>query len=166
MIYVISDTHVPKRMRGIPPEFIQKIKDDDLIIHAGDFTELEVYLNLERLAPVYAVCGNMDSSQIKEVLPYKKRFEVSGFRIGLIHGFGSPLDLVQRIKGEFREKLDLIIFGHTHSPFSLRQGGTLFFNPGSLSGNIYTSQGSYGILHLKKGNIRTELVACSRQQAI
>jgi len=162
MIYVISDTHIPKRASRSPPGFIEKVKGDDLIIHAGDFTELKVYRELEEVATLYAVCGNMDCPQIKEVLPSKKTFELSGFRIGLIHGFGSPFDLMQRIKGEFREKLDLIVFGHTHSPCNLRKGSTLFFNPGSLSGNISPVQGSYGILHLEQGNIRTELVACSK----
>jgi len=158
MIYVISDTHIPKRKSGIPPEFIERVKDDDLIIHAGDFTELKVYLELERLATLYAVYGNMDCPQIKEVLPSKKIFELSGFRIGLIHGFGSPLDLMQRVRGEFRGKVDLIIFGHTHSPCNLRKGSTLFFNPGSLSGNISPVQGSYGILHLEEENMRGEIV--------
>jgi hypothetical protein len=162
MIYVISDTHIPKRASRIPPEFIERVKDDDLIIHAGDFTELKVYLELERVATLYAVCGNMDCPQIKEVLPSKKIFELSEFRIGLIHGFGTTLDLIQRIRGEFREKLDLIIFGHTHSPCNLKNGGTLFFNPGSLSGNVSPARASHGILHLEDGNIRTELVASSR----
>jgi putative phosphoesterase len=158
MIYVISDTHIPKRASRIPPEFIERVKDDDLIIHAGDFTELKVYQELEDVATLYAVCGNMDCPQIKEVLPSKKIFELSGFKIRLIHGFGSPLDLNQRIRGEFIENVDLIIFGHTHSPCNLRSGSTLFFNPGSLSGNISQAGGSYGMLHLEQGNMRGEIV--------
>lgn len=161
MIFVISDTHVPKRMSRLPSEFIQKIREDDLIIHAGDFTDLKVCLELERLAPLYAVSGNMDVPEIKEILPFKRTFEISGFKIGLIHGYGPPFDLVQRIMEEFRESLDLIIFGHTHSPYSQKQGGTLFFNPGSLSGNISGEGGSYGIFYLEEGNIRTELVPLS-----
>jgi putative phosphoesterase len=162
MIYVISDTHIPKRMSRFPAEFIEKVKEEDIIIHAGDFTAPQVLRELEGLATLHAVCGNMDCPEIKEILPSKKIFELSGFKIGLIHGFGSPFDLVQRIKGEFREKLNLIIFGHTHSPCSLREGSTIFFNPGSLSGNVSRAGGSYGILHLEQGNIRTELVACSK----
>ena len=158
MIYVISDTHIPKRASRIPPEFIEKVKADDLIIHAGDFTELKVYWELEDVATLYAVCGNMDCPQIKEILPSKKTFELSRFRIGLIHGFGSPFDLRQRIKGEFREKPDLIVFGHTHSPCNVREGSTFFFNPGSLSGNISLTLGSYGILNLAEGNIKPEIV--------
>jgi len=162
MIYVISDTHIPKRMSRFPAEFIDGVKEDDIIIHAGDFTTLKVLRELEGLATLHAVCGNMDCPEIKEVLPSKKIFELSGFRIGLIHGFGSPFDLVQRVKGEFREKLDLIIFGHTHSPCNLKEGGTLFFNPGSLSEIVSQSGGSYGILSLEQGHIRIELVACRR----
>lgn len=158
MIYVISDTHIPKRTSRIPPEFIEKVKVDDLIIHAGDFTELKVFRKLEGVATLYAVYGNMDCPEIKEILPSKKLFEISGFKIGLIHGFGSPFDLVQRIKGEFREKPDLIVFGHTHSPCNVREGSTLFFNPGSLSGNISPAGRSYGILHLEQGNIKGEIV--------
>ncbi|MDP3025372.1 MAG: metallophosphoesterase [candidate division Zixibacteria bacterium] len=158
MVYVIADTHIPKRVSRIPSEFIRKVKGDDVIIHAGDFTELKVYLELERLATLYAVRGNMDCPQIKEVLPSKKIFELSGFKIGLIHGFGTTLDSVQRISEQFREKPDLIIFGHTHSPCNLRKGSTLFFNPGSLSGNIPLTMGSYGILNLEQGNIRGEIV--------
>ena len=132
MIYVISDTHIPKRTSRIPPEFIEKVKDNDLIIHAGDFTELKVFRKLEGVATLYAVYGNMDCPEIKEILPSKKIFELLGFRIGLIHGFGSPLDLTQRIRGEFIEYVDLIIFGHSHSPCNLKKGGTLFFQSREL----------------------------------
>jgi len=158
MIYVISDTHIPERISSLPQKFIEKVKKGDLILHAGDFTELKTYRDLECLATLYAVCGNMDYPEIKRLLPTRKVLEFSGCKIGLIHGFGSPFNLAKKVQREFDENLEVIIFGHSHSPYNLKHGETLLFNPGSLSGNLFSWLKSYGILNMEEGKIWGEII--------
>lgn len=62
---LISDTHVPVRAREIPKEVFKIFDKVDCIVHAGDLVDLSVIDELERLAPVLAVCGNMDGPEIR-----------------------------------------------------------------------------------------------------
>jgi len=158
MIYVIADTHIPERVSRLPQKFVEKVKKDDLILHAGDFTDLKTYRDLKSLATLYAVCGNMDYPEIKKLLPAKEVLEFSGCKIGLIHGSGSPFNLAEKIFREFDENLDVIIFGHSHSPYNLKHGRTLLINPGSLAGNLFSWKKSFGILNLNEEKIWAEIV--------
>ena len=72
MIFVLSDTHVPERMTKLPQKFLDQIKSDDIIFHAGDFVRWEVFQKLKSLATLHAVFGNMDDAQIGRLLPQKK----------------------------------------------------------------------------------------------
>ncbi len=65
---LISDTHVPKLAHTIPPRVFQIFEKVDYIIHAGDLVELAVIDELEQLAPVLAVHGNMDGVGISGAL--------------------------------------------------------------------------------------------------
>jgi putative phosphoesterase len=158
MIYAISDTHIPERALELPRKFAENIKKEDIIFHAGDFTSIKTYRELENLTFLYAVCGNMDCPEIKELLPSKKIIELTGFKVGLIHGSGSPFNLTEKVYKEFNEKLDLIIFGHSHTPYNQKKGETLLFNPGSCAGNLLSWQKSYGIIHMEEGRIWGEIV--------
>ena len=69
VIGLLSDTHVPVRAKCIPKEIIQTFENVDYIIHAGDLVELSVLDELEQIAPVLAVHGNMDSPEVTKMLP-------------------------------------------------------------------------------------------------
>src|SRR5208283_4635635 len=69
IIGLISDTHVPKRAMCIPQKVFEVLKDADFIIHACDLVELSVIDELEQIAPVLAVHGNMDSQEVSGALP-------------------------------------------------------------------------------------------------
>ena len=69
IIGLISDTHVPKRAICIPQKVFEVFKNADFIIHAGDLVEMSVIDDLEQIAPVLAVHGNMDSLDVKNALP-------------------------------------------------------------------------------------------------
>jgi hypothetical protein len=101
----------------------------DLIVHAGDFTEKAVLDGLKALGEVKAVHGNMDSAELKRLLPEKELFVVKGRKVGLIHGSGGPWGIAGRIRQLF-EDADVIIFGHSHEPCHLYLQGSLMFNPG------------------------------------
>ena len=149
-IGIISDTHIPKTASDMPEDIYNDFVDADLILHAGDITEISVIKHLEKLAPVKAVCGNMDSHEIRSILPKKEIIVIQGFRIGLIHGFGSPKGLQKAVKEEFDSKIDVIVFGHSHMPMNEKIGKTLFFNPGSPTDKVFAPYNSYGIIDINK----------------
>jgi len=127
-IGVISDTHL-SLFDQISPRIIKAFSDVDLIIHTGDFVELPVLVGLRRIFDVNAVCRNMYSAGIKRILPEKDMVTISGKKIGIIHGWGSPLGIEHRIRGQF-DQVDVVLFGHSHEARNLIIDNTLFFNPG------------------------------------
>src|SRR3977135_1721561 len=67
-IGVISDTHLP-RFAPIPASIWDHFADVELIIHAGDLSLLSVISQLETIAPVVAVQGNVEREEVVESLP-------------------------------------------------------------------------------------------------
>ena len=145
---VLTDTHVGS-MQELPGPMLKALADVDLIVHAGDFTETAVLEGLRALKEMKAVCGNMDSTMIKMALPRKELFVAAGKKIGLIHGWGTPLGIAGRVRGEF-DDVDVIIFGHSHLSCNERIRGTLMFNPGRC-------RDSYGLLTIA-ASISAEII--------
>jgi uncharacterized protein len=140
---VVSDTHLYRN--PVPARVLRALQGADLILHAGDILEMDVLEELEGIAPVIAVAGNMDLSEVREALPAKRVVEVAGHRIGLIHGSGAPLRMTERLRGEF-QGVDAIVFGHTHQAYNRSEEGIYFFNPGSPTDKVFASYRSVGIL--------------------
>ncbi len=130
-------------------------KDVEKIFHAGDFVEQSIPEYLSTQKELIAVCGNMDSRQIGKVFPEKRIVELKGFRIGLIHGGGSPFGIESRIRGEF-DGVDVIVYGHTHIPANHRVKNILFFNPGSPT-RSFIHKPTVGILYLGE-KIEAEII--------
>ena len=99
--------------------------------------------------PLEAVSGNMDDLRIRSRLPYKRVVKVNGFRLGLIHGWGTRSDLETNVGQEF-EVVDAIIYGHSHRPVSHWKEGILYFNPGSATQNRGMDYNTMGFLTLGK----------------
>jgi putative phosphoesterase len=148
-IGVLSDTHIPRMAKDIPKAVYDGLKEVNLILHAGDLAEVKFLEKLRKLKKTVAVSGNMDSREIAAVLKPKEIIEAGNFRIGLIHGWGPPEGLTERVFAEFKgEKVDCIVFGHSHHPVNETKEGILFFNPGSVSDKVFTPYNSYGILEI------------------
>lgn len=133
-IGVISDTHYyPGSSQGTVLEKIKKAFDNvELILHAGDLAHTGILEILSTIAPVEAVCGNMDSAETAIRIPKKKVIQFHGICIGLTHGFGSHEGFPEKLFGLFEgDNLDALVFGHTHVPFNKSVDGILCFNPGS-----------------------------------
>ena len=132
-IAVLSDTHAAS-VESIPRKIIDHLVAADLIVHAGDFVARDVLEGLKKLGEVKAVRGNMDSDELRDLLPEKEIFTVGNKRIGVIHGWGAPFRMESKVKSVFPgEKLDAIIFGHSHFSQNKVIDGVLFFNPGKAS---------------------------------
>jgi uncharacterized protein len=157
-IGVISDTHIPRAALSLPPRVKEIFKGMDMILHAGDLETPSVLDDLALIAPVTAVCGNMDRSP--ETSPIKRVVDIAGedVSIGLIHGWGAPYDLPLRVLGEFDKKIGCIVFGHSHQPFNEYVGGVLMFNPGSPTDKRFAPYFSVGILTIFNGAVTGEIV--------
>jgi|MudIll2142460700_1097286.scaffolds.fasta_scaffold05507_5 hypothetical protein len=143
---VLSDTHLGGYSERLVEIFRQHLCDCDLILHAGDLTDIRV-LDVFEGKPVKAVYGNMDSQEVRHRLPDKCLLEIEGHRIGLIHGWGSPFGIEHRVIKAF-EDVDCLIYGHTHQAMNELRGKVLFFNPGSATERFFTLQNTIGILEI------------------
>lgn len=157
-IGVLSDTHIPARARCLPPDLLDRLQGVDLILHAGDLVDEGILAELEAIAPVEAVAGNMDPPHLHERLGRKKLLYVNDFKIGLIHGDGQRWTTPRRAEEAFAG-LDpaLIVFGHSHRPLYEEGRKTLLFNPGSCIDPRGAGRPSYGILQLSAESITGEI---------
>ncbi len=131
LIGLISDTHIPDRARILPQNVIDAFSDVDLILHAGDLTSPKVIDELEEIAPVMAVQGNMDRANGIN-LPKAKVIEAEDLRIGLVHGEVYPRADSQQLLYLTRElNVDILVSGHSHQPKIEQSEGILLLNPGS-----------------------------------
>ena len=146
-IGVLSDTHVPAIMPSLPPAVFEIFSGVDLILHAGDIVELAVLDELRTIAPVEAVAGNMDSSEVHLRLPMKKIVSIGRYSVGLIHGKYRIDIQKEMIRKEF-ETVDLIVFGHSHTPFWGKIDGVYFLNPGSPTDKRFAPYNSVALLDI------------------
>ena len=140
-IGVVSDTHATSFVQ-LPDTILTALAEVDLIIHAGDFVAKDVLDGLKRLGEVKAVRGNVDSEELKQILLEKELLVIEGRRIGIIHGWGSPYGIDDRVGKMFKD-LDIIVYGHSHYSQNEIKKGILFFNPGQ-------ARNSFGILTVGK----------------
>jgi putative phosphoesterase len=155
-IGVVSDTHLRS-----PDAFLERIASGcfagvDLIVHAGDLVTLDVLDAFACLGKdIIAVCGNMDGADVRRTCPASRCIELEGLTLGIIHGWGAPSGIRQRVLGSFK-RVDAVIYGHTHAAFSGHEAGVYFFNPGSPTDSRFTSSRSVGIITIHEGSITGE----------
>jgi putative phosphoesterase len=156
-ILVISDTHFRRPGERLPREVEGAAAAADLIVHCGDFEALFAHEYLRQLGRVVAVRGNMDEPALKEILPETVTFEAEGRKIGMVHGWGAPRGLAERVAALFSD-VEAVLFGHSHQPYREIKGGVLLFNPGSPTGRVYAPYNSYGILEVTAEGIGARVV--------
>ena len=145
-IGVVSDTHLHEVSSALINIYESYFSDVDMIFHAGDLVSLEIAEYLSQ-KPLHVVQGNMDTTEVRDRFPEKEVIEVHGFRLGLIHGWGSPLGIERRIRSEF-VGVHAIIYGHSHRPSNHTDNGVLFFNPGTAAGFRIAGPNSIGIVEI------------------
>lgn len=158
-IGVLSDTHITNNDKEIPQLVLADLKHCDMIIHAGDIGCTEALDSLSQICQnIRAVWGNMDPPDLKKKLPEKQLISIGNFKLGIIHGFGNPEKLVALVAEAFKkDKVNLIIFGHSHIALNEKKGDILFFNPGSVTDKIFAPYNSYGIIEIDE-TIRAKIV--------
>jgi putative phosphoesterase len=155
---VISDTHLPKGQRRLPERCVELLRSSDLILHAGDISTVAVLEELHGLgAPVAAVHGNVDSADVRALLPAERVVPVGGLGIGMVHDAGPARGRIARMRRRFPDAA-AVVFGHSHIPLHETDGEFQIFNPGSPTERRRSPAHTMGLARVDEGRISFELV--------
>jgi uncharacterized protein len=120
VIGVISDTHGLLR-----PQALNALRGSQLILHAGDIGNPDIVRALEKIAPLRAIRGNVDTADWTRKFPDRDVIKIGAFTIYMLHD-RNALDLNPKAAG-----FAAVISGHSHHPGYETSDGVLYFNPGS-----------------------------------
>ncbi|MGL5711804.1 MAG: metallophosphoesterase family protein [Paraclostridium sp.] len=150
-IGVVSDTH---RMNRFIDKTIPYLKECDLIIHAGDNVIDSKYIHKMTNVGVMAVRGNCDFENIESEL----LFDVEEKNIFVCHGdiYGVKYGMHELEKKAREKQADIVVFGHTHTPYIKEKDGILYINPGSTSLPRGVDYRSFMVVNILEGNIGIE----------
>jgi len=147
IVGVISDTHGLLR-----PEAVGALRGSDYIIHAGDVGDAEILKQLNAIAPLTAVRGNVDREPWARKLPETQVLEAGGMSIYILHSV-ADLDLKPEAAG-----FAPVVSGHSHMPKQEVRNGVLYFNPGSAGPRRFKLPVSVGRLVIQGGKVRGEII--------
>ena len=161
VIAVISDTHLPRGSRRIPDACVERMRESDLVIHAGDISTREVLKQIEAAAqkPVAAVRGNVDTAELQQQLPESRLIDADGATIAVVHDAGPATGRLNRMRKRFPDT-NAVVFGHSHIPLHERdeRDGFQIFNPGSPTDRRRQPEHTMGVAHADNGELTFELV--------
>lgn len=141
---VLSDTHGLLR-----PEVLRAFRGVARILHAGDVGDPAILTELEALAPVTAVWGNVDGWAVRDRTAEEAEGEVAGLRYAVTHGH-QVMPRYGRLAARF-PGAGLVVYGHTHVPALRRAGGTLLLNPGSAGPRRAGRPVSVAVVEIRPG---------------
>jgi putative phosphoesterase len=144
---VISDTH--GKLNGRIDEIFNGV---DYILHAGDIGDRgSVMMELEAIAPVYAVRGNCDLGHNTCALPYELEVRIANIAIYMTHAY----QCIDQVKAE---RSQLVIYGHNHYPEIHDISDTKYLNPGSASQGRKKYPCSVALVKVTEDTIDIEIV--------
>ena len=147
--------------KKLPDRLVQELRSADAILHAGDWTQLAVWEALGAYAPTDGVAGNNDGEKIIAKFGHRKIVAFGGIRIGIVHGHmgGSRASTEANALGAFAgERVDAVVFGHSHIPVMKERDGILLLNPGSPTDKRRQPHYSFGMMRIEGGKLRAEHV--------
>jgi putative phosphoesterase len=151
-IGIISDTHGLLRA-----QVFDAFQGVEHILHAGDVGDPDILTELEALAPVTAVWGNVDGMAIRARVPEVARLELGGVQVVILHGMqlGSP---TPQKAAAAHPDAGLVVFGHSHRPLIQQVGPTLAVNPGSAGPRRFKDPVTVALAELADGTVQARLV--------
>ena len=156
---LISDTHVPVRAKCIPKMVFKVFENVDFIVHAGDLVQLAVINELEQLAPVLAVHGNMDGPEVSGALPKLNSLKLSDWKIGVMHDPSTMFGMGKMREIAKQNGFNVFVYGHTHNSSIKWEGKTLYINPGSPTNpTSFISRPSVALLKVTREAIVPEII--------
>jgi uncharacterized protein len=152
-VVVLSDTHAPRRWKSCPPAVALRLRGADLILHAGDVCTAGVLDELSQYAPVRAVLGNNDGSDVAAWgAPETLELDLAGLPVAMIHDSGAKQGRLARMRRAF-PAARLVVFGHSHIPLDESDAGLRIFNPGSPTDRRSQPRGTIGLLRIEEGRL-------------
>jgi putative phosphoesterase len=152
-IGVIADTH-GQFDQAIRAHFAGVVA----ILHAGDIGDPEVIRQLERIAPVIAVSGNVDEFE-ESGFPRSRVIRIAGVTIGIRHILFERGKLIPDARAWLdKEQPEVCVFGHSHRPTIEQYGPTLLFNPGSAGPKRFSLPRGIGMLTVFGGRIGPRVI--------
>jgi len=145
-IGIVSDTHGLLR-----PEVAPALKGVDRILHLGDVGKSSILKELEEIAPVTAVRGNVDREGPCSKLPETEVVLIEGHYIYMLH------DLKTLHLDPAAAKFAAVLHGHTHVPNYFTKKGVLYFNPGSCGPRRFELPVTVGLLTITKSDAHPDL---------
>jgi len=160
IVGLISDTHIPERARSIPKRVFEVFEKVDFIVHADDLVRLSVIDELEQLAPVLAVYGNMDGPEIRGKLPKLNCVKVFDWKIGVMHNPGTLFGMGKMREIARQNGFNVLVYGHTHNSSIKWEEKTLFINPGSPTNPLppFITKPTVASLKITKEKIMPEII--------
>jgi putative phosphoesterase len=158
-IAIISDTHLPRGSRTLPGACVERLRAADLVIHAGDFSRLEVLEEIRTFGRVIGVHGNTDDALLRAALPESTVIPVGdGHTLAVIHDAGPAQARLRRLRARFPDA-DAVVFGHSHIPLhETAPDGFQIFNPGSPTDRRRQPRHTMGTCRLTDSGLEFELV--------
>jgi len=148
-IGVVSDTHGLVR-----PEVAPALAGVERILHLGDVGKLSVLKELEMIAPVTAVRGNVDRCGQCGELPETDVVLIANHYVYMLHNL-STLHL-DPVAGKFAA----VLYGHSHVPNFVTRKGVLYFNPGSCGPRRFELKPTVGILTVNEaGELEPQILS-------
>lgn len=153
-IGVVSDTH-----GVLHDEVLNRLAGVGRIIHAGDIGRQEIIKQLETVAPVSAITGNVDwGSALDRMYPKVLSFKQAGLQVFVKHIGGLPAEWYPQLPDPAP---DVAICGHSHAPLCAPHNGVLFLNPGAAGRPRFGRTCSIAVLTLDDGSANAEIIHLS-----
>lgn len=147
-IGVVSDTHGLLR-----PEVAPALAGMDLILHCGDVGEFSILDELEKIAPVTAIRGNVDREGKCAQLPETEVALAEGRYLYMLH------DLKTLHLDPAAGRFAAVLSGHTHVPNFYMRKGVLYLNPGSCGPRRFDLPVTIALLTVPaKGDLEAKIV--------
>ncbi len=106
-------------------EAVGALRGSDMILHAGDVGAPEILETLKTLAPVVAICGNVDVGGWAQALRQTEVIQLGPVMVYMLHNL-NDLDIDPVVEG-----MQIVVSGHSHKPGQSEKNGVLYLNPGS-----------------------------------
>jgi uncharacterized protein len=146
---VTGDTHVRSGRPVLPQQLLSELEKTDLIIHTGDFCDLQTYRQLAMHCPVFAVAGNNEDMDLAAELPERCRICLGSRGVLVTHGHQERGSSAKKaVQSAYAGNEDLVIFGHSHQPCWEEVDGTWFLNPGSPTMRRREPEFSFAVLEV------------------
>ena len=151
-IGLLSDTH------GYwDDKYIKYFSDCDEIWHAGDIGDLKIMDQLNKIAKVRGVYGNIDNHHIRSEFPLHQKFIIEQISVWITHIGGYPYRYYKSIKNDLNTNPPkLFICGHSHiCKVQLdKKLQMLYMNPGAAGIRGIHKIRTILRFNIEKGNIK------------